>query len=217
MNLHFRGEYTMKFIKWKSIIITCIICLLPVLLGIALWDDLPDTMAIHFNINNEPDNFASKSFVVFGIPVLMIALQIICCFTNDINSHKHDGQKKFEKATKWIIPIMTVVLQVITYGYSLGWNIDIRKSAALIIGVVFLILGIYLPKLDYVKNYNIDAEKARKLNRLMGYETIVMGFLSLVSMFLPPIATVIWLFLLIPYTLIGIIYGIRYTSNKCRS
>ena len=59
----------MKFIKWKSLIITTIVSLSPVILGIALWNLLPDSMAIHFNVYNEPDNFASKGFVVFGLPL----------------------------------------------------------------------------------------------------------------------------------------------------
>ena len=54
----------MKIFKWKSFIITSIVCLLPILLGISLWTKLPDTMAIHFNIYGDPDNFASKGFVV---------------------------------------------------------------------------------------------------------------------------------------------------------
>ena len=79
----------MKFIKWKTLIITCFVCLLPILLGVALWDKLPDLMAIHFNINNEADNFASKGFVVFGLPVIMAALQAFCCIVSDVNACKH--------------------------------------------------------------------------------------------------------------------------------
>ena len=48
----------MKFIKWKILVITSVVCLLPIIMGIAVWDKLPDTMAIHFNINNVADNFA---------------------------------------------------------------------------------------------------------------------------------------------------------------
>lgn len=199
----------MKFIKWKSLIISCIICLLPIFLGIALWNDLPDAMAIHFNIYNEPDNFASKEFAVFGLPVLMALLQSISCFINDLNAHKHGLRIKFEKATKWIIPVMTVLLQIITLGYSLGWNIDVRKVVILIVGGVFLVIGNYLPKFDHVKNYNIDTQKVRKINRFLGFATVIMGVLMLVTMFLPPIATIIWIVLLIPYTIIGIIYGIK--------
>ena len=204
----------MKYIKWKSLIITCFVCLLPILLGMALWNNLPETMAIHFNINNEPDNFAPKGFVVFGLPFLMVVLQMFCCFINDINSHKHGERKKFERTTKWIIPIMAIVLQTITLGYGLGWNIDIRKVTALIVGVIFLLIGNYLPKFDYINNYNVDTEKAKKINRFIGFETVVLGILFIISLFLPPIFTIISLFLLIPYSIISIIYGIKVGRNK---
>ena len=54
----------MKAIKWKQIVITSLICLCPIVFGLILWDKLPESMAIHFNINNEADNFASKEFTV---------------------------------------------------------------------------------------------------------------------------------------------------------
>lgn len=199
----------MKFINLKSLITTCIVCLSPILLGLALWDTLPETMAIHFNMYNEPDNFASKGFTVFGMPILMVLLQIFCCIVNDINAYKHGERKKFTTATKWIIPVMTIILQLVTFLYNLGWNIDIRKVASLIVGIVFLVIGNYLPKFDYIKNHDVETDKARKINRFIGYESVVMGILVLISIFLPPISTIIWLLLLIPYTIISMIYGIK--------
>ncbi|MBQ7792871.1 MAG: DUF1648 domain-containing protein [Clostridia bacterium] len=198
----------MKFMKWNILLITCFVCLLPILLGLSLWNSLPDTMAIHFNMYNEPDNFASKGFVVFGLPCLMVLLQMFCCFVNDINAHKHGERKKFELATKWIIPVMSVVLQTITLGYGLGWQLDIRKVAALLVGGILLLVGNYLPKFDYIKNYDVSTEKARKINRFLGFETVVMGILFVLSIFLPPIVTVACVFLLIPYAIVGTIYGI---------
>ncbi len=198
----------MKFIKCKSLIITCIVCLLPVLLGLGLWNDLPDTMAIHFNIYNEPDNFAYKAFVVFGLPALMMLLQIFCCFIYDINAYKHGERKKFERVIKWIIPCMSIILQTVTLGYALGWNIDVRKAATLIVGIVLLVIGNYMPKLDYVKNMDIDTSKARKINRFIGYMSVVMGVLFLISIFLPPVTTVACIVLLIPYGIIATVYGI---------
>ena len=199
----------MKFIKWKVLIATSLVCLLPILLGVALWNELPETMAIHFDINNNPDNFANRGFVVFGIPCLMVLLQFFCCFVNDINALKHGERKKIETVTKWIIPVMTVVLQVVTLGYSLGWDMDIRRVAAVLVGLVLIVIGNYLPKFDYIKNYDIDTQKARKINRFIGFETVVMGTLFIVSIFLPPVATVSCIVLLVPYAVIGVIYGIK--------
>jgi len=199
----------MKFFKWKIFLITSVVCLLPILLGIALWDALPNTIAIHFDIYNNPDNFASKEFTVFGLPLLMVLLQAFCCFINDINAYKNGERIKFSRVTKWIIPAMSVVLQIVTLGYSLGWNIDIRKVAVLIVGLLLIVIGNYLPKFDYIKNYNLDTEKARKINRFIGFETVIMGALFLISIFLPPISSVICLLLLIPYAILGAIYGIK--------
>lgn len=199
----------MKYIKWKTLFITCIVCLLPIFLGLALWEALPDSMAIHFNFNNEPDNFASKGFTVFGLPAMMAVLQIICCVINDINAHKHGERKKFELATKWLIPIMAIILQAITFGYNLGLNIDIRKTVALIVGIIFLVIGNYLPKFNYIKNYDMASEKAKKINRFIGFETVIMGILMLITICLPPISTVVWLFLMIPYAVISVVYGIK--------
>ena len=204
----------MKLFKWKFFFVTSAVCLLPILFGIFVWDKLPDTMAIHFDVYGNPDNFASKGFVVFALPVLMVLLQGFCCFVNDINAKKYGERKKFEKVTKWIIPCMTVILQVITIGYSLGWNMDIRKVVAFIVGVIFLVIGNYLPKFDYIKNYDLDAEKARKINRFIGYETVLMGIIFIVSIFLPPVSTIICLGLLIPYAVVGIVYGIKVGKNK---
>ena len=198
----------MKFFKWKVFVITSIVCLLPILLGVLIWDKLPNVMAIHFNIYGVADNFAPKRFVVYGLPLLMVLLQGFCCFVNDINAFKHGDRKKFEKVTKWIIPCLTVVLQVLTLGYGLGWTLDIRKIVAFIVGVIFLVTGNYLPKFDYIKNYDLNTEKARKINRFIGYETVIMGILFFISILLPPIFTLVCIWLLIPYAIIGAVYGI---------
>ena len=204
----------MKQIKWKSMVITCGICLLSILLGVALWERLPDTMAIHFNIHNEPDNFAPKGVVVFGLPVLMALMQALCCFVTDLNSIRYGASRKLERVAKGIIPVVSILLHMATLGYALGWDIDIRRVAGLIVGVMFLAMGNYLPKLDYIKHYKLDTEKARKINRFVGFEMVIMGLLFLVSLLLPPVATVICLCLLIPCTLLSVGYAIKVVREK---
>ncbi len=196
-----------KIIKWRILIITSAVCILPIILGIALRDRLPCSIAIHFDLNNNPDNFVSKGFSVFGLPLLMVLLQIVCCVINDVNAKKFGERKKFETATKWIIPCMTLLLQGVTFMYALNIPVDIRKSAITIVGGVFLVIGNYMPKLDYIKNHSINKEKSRKINRFIGFESVIMGILALITVFLPPIASLIWLFMLIPYTALSVIYS----------
>lgn len=203
----------MKNIKWKTLITTSAVCLIPILLGIALWDALPDKIAIHFNFKGEPDNYASKAFAVFGIPLLMVLFQVICCVASDVGAKKQSDNNKFELITKWIIPCITVALYVITLGFSLGWNIDMRKAVGLICGIILIVVGNYMPKFDRVKNMRLDKEKAKKVNRFTGYLTVIMGILSVITMFLPAISLIIWLFMWIPFTLVTVIYVVN-TARK---
>ena len=46
----------------KKLLITTCLCLCPMIIGIIMLPKLPDQIAIHFNIHNEPDGFASKEF-----------------------------------------------------------------------------------------------------------------------------------------------------------
>ncbi len=195
-------------IKWKILIVTCIVAFLPVIFGAVLWDRLPDTIAIHFDMNNNPDNFTSKGFAVFGLPIMMVLLQIVCCLINDINAKKYGDRKKLEYATKWIIPCMSVVLQGVTLAYALGAELDIRAWAMVISGLIMILVGNYLPKYDYIKNYDIEKSKAKKINRKIGFMSVIMGILAIVTVFLPPVFSVVWLFLLIPCALISVVYTI---------
>lgn len=204
----------MKNIKWKILIITCIVCLLSILPGVLLQENLPADMAIHFDISGEPDNFAPKGFVVYGLPCLMMLLQFFCCVVSDINALKYGSVPKLEMVTKWILPVIAVTLQIVTLLFNLGWGVDIRKVVFLIIGFVFLTVGFYMHKVNYVKNLKVDAETARKINRFFGIEMKVIGSLALITVFLPPVSAIVWLLALIPVIITGVVYSIKIKWEK---
>lgn len=73
----------------RTLILSVIICLLPMVLGIAFYNRLPEQMPIHFTINDVPDNYAQKNFALFGIPVIMAIVQAICIIsTTKVNKLK---------------------------------------------------------------------------------------------------------------------------------
>ena len=62
----------------KTLIASSLALLIPVIVGLLLWDKLPDPMPSHWNIHGEVDSWSSKAFMVFGIPALMLVLQWGC-------------------------------------------------------------------------------------------------------------------------------------------
>ena len=176
----------MKKINWRFIIFTCLICLMPICLGLFFYEELPETMAVHFNIENEADNFASKNFTLFGIPLIMVALQIFCCIISDINENRKGNPPKLVKIAKWIIPFLTVIIYVLTLLVGLGKTVDIGKIISIVLGFMFLIMGNYMPKMSYDDaKGNINpmpkTEKSfKKMMRYFGY-TFVIGGIAIIG------------------------------------
>lgn len=72
----------------KMILLTSIATLLPILIGLLLWKQLPDSVATHWSTGNEPDGYSSKAFAVFGLPVIMLILHLVCVIARQIASTK---------------------------------------------------------------------------------------------------------------------------------
>ena len=63
--------------KYKTtLILTTLISLFPMVIGLLLWNRMPDTIATHFGTNNVPNGWSSKTMAVIGIPLFLAALQI---------------------------------------------------------------------------------------------------------------------------------------------
>jgi len=171
----------------RTLILSVLVCLLPIILGIALYNKLPERMPIHFTINNEPDNYAPKNFALFGIPAIMAVVQAICVIcTSQVNKLKNVEKPKIVKIMEWFIPIITVSIYIIMIEVPLGSTVYVGKSICLILGILFMIIGNYLPKMSYEVGKIIfhptpkDEKTFRKMSKIMGYGFIGVGIFLLI-------------------------------------
>ena len=204
----------MKKINVKSLVITSIVCLLPIILGLMFYNELPESIAIHWGINNNPNGYFSKPAFVFGMPIMMVALQIFCCVCSDLSDKNPEANKKAVTVYKWIIPILAIILYIVTIMYALGNNLDIRKIVMVVLGIIFIISGNYMPKVrgDYYMNLkafwvkNKDEKLVNKAAKLSGYGLIIGGILCILSILFKPVASIIVIGVIILYTLFIYLY-----------
>ncbi|MDD3404606.1 MAG: DUF1648 domain-containing protein [Hespellia sp.] len=206
----------MKNLDKKTLVLTCIITLLPILLGLGFYSELPARIAIHWGLNNEPNGWAGKNFFVFGIPVLMVLLQILCLLGTSRKRNPEEPLPKMMKVIVWFLPVLTMVLYIVTMAVALGNAIDIRKVVCLLLGVLFIVTGNYIPKISYNNRnmINIPAQPEnesvwRVFSRMMGITFMVEGALVLVSMFFPPMVTVLAIALLV-----GLLIGLSFYGSS---
>ena len=130
----------------KTLIITSILTLLPIVAGLYLWDMLPEQVPSHWDVNGEIDGWSSKPFFVFGLPCIMLALQWLCVLGTAADPKKANHSGKVLHLVLWIIPVLSIVLSAMTYMITLGHSVRVEVIMPLIIGLVFTIIGNYLPK-----------------------------------------------------------------------
>ena len=183
----------MKKIDWKLLLLTCAVCLLPILLGLSFYRELPEQIAIHFDFHGNPDNFFPKPLFVFGMPVFMMLTQVVCCLASDLADRYKDANRKALRALKWLIPSLSCIMYVITVCFALGYNVDIRRWVMVILGLMFIILGNYTPKVKsmtrYPKRFAQSEHAKLMLARSLGYVMVAGGFLCLLSIAFSPIVS----------------------------
>lgn len=179
----------MKISK-RTLVITSLVTLVPMLVGICLWEQLPDVMATHFGMNNEPNGWTSKGFTVFGIPSVLAVLQLVCAHATGKDPRKTFQSNTLMNIVLWIIPVISVVMMGATYMYNMEMAIDIGTVCLSILGVLFMILGNYLPKCR--RNYFVgirlpwtltDDANWNYTHRIGGFAFVIMGLVFVVNAF----------------------------------
>ena len=170
----------------KTLIITSIVTILPVLIGIICWNRLPDVMATHFGMNNEANGFSSKAFAVFGLPLILLAVLWVGAFVTAHDPKRQNISPKMFSLMLWIAPAISLVAAATVYPVNLGYELDIAFFGELLLGLMFTIIGNYLPKAR--QNYTIgiklpwtlaNEENWNRTHRLAGYLWMICGILMI--------------------------------------
>ena len=146
----------------KTLIVTSILIVLPVLAGIILWDRLPEQMPTHWNAAGDIDGWTNKPFTVFGLPLILLAGQWLCVLGTLADPKKENHPTKILHLVLWIIPVLSLVLGTITYATALGKTVRVEVIMPILIGLILAVIGNYMPKCK--QNYIIGIKIPWTLN-----------------------------------------------------
>ena len=185
----------------KILIITSVVILLPIVAGIALWNQLPDALPIHWNAAGEADGWGSKTLVIFGAPALFLVLQWFAIFITQADPKRENQSKKVRALSFWIIPVLSLALPFVIYATALGMELLMGMVVPVLLGVFFVIIGNYLPKCKQSYTVGIklpwtlhSEENWNKTHRMAGWLWVAGGILMVVCGFL----NLLWISLIPP-------------------
>lgn len=146
MDLRPERRMTMFKENKKTLFITCAVILLPIIAGLLLWDRLPDRIPTHWGMGGEVDGWSGKGFAVFAMPALMLGIQLLCFFVTASDPKRGNIRRKYLSMVLWIIPVLSVMTSCISYAVALGAQIRVEQVIPGFIGLMFVIIGNYMPK-----------------------------------------------------------------------
>ena len=130
----------------RTLILTSLLTLLPIPLGLLLWNRFPETMAIHWGITGEADGYASPGFAVLGLPLIMLAVQWLCIFFTARDKGNQGRNQKMLRLVLWIIPIISNLSLLGLYAFALDVDFSPVAWTMVPMGLLFAIIGNYMPK-----------------------------------------------------------------------
>lgn len=197
-----------------------IVCIIPFIISIIFYKSLPEVVATHWDLNGNPNGYFPRFIAAFAVPTLILIGHIFVQFIL-----KNKKEEKYAPAMEiisiWLAPLLSLVVQSVIILNAIGTNIRWEMSVYIIVGLIFVFIGNYLPK---SKPNNIAGIKFPwimkseknwvRTNRFTGYVWIVDGLLIIIA----GLFKLEWVFFSAFIVLIGapVIYSIIISKGMSR-
>lgn len=114
------------------------------LAGLLLWNQLPDQIASHWNIQDQVDGYLPKFWGVFMLPLIALGIFVLFLVVPAIDPLKVNIAQFREVFNLFIVLIVGFMLYL--YGLTLAWSLGydtFKMSNALLpaIGLLFIFIG----------------------------------------------------------------------------
>jgi uncharacterized membrane protein len=117
--------------------------------GLLLWNQLPEQMASHWNVNDQVDGYMPKFWGVFMVPLITLGMFVLFLVIPSIDPLKANIAQFREVFNLFIVLIVAFMLYIhaLTLAWSLGYT-GFKMSTSMLpaMGLLFIFIGFMLRK-----------------------------------------------------------------------
>ena len=157
------------------------------------WPNLPDTMAVHWGMEGV-NGYASKFNAMLLLLGIMIFTYVLLTITPKIDPKKknYDKFSKGYMIINYSVVVLLFLVNMLVIGVGLGYDIPMNSTPLILVGLLFIVIGNYLPQCK--PNYFVgiktpwtlsNEEVWRKTHRFSGKVFVVLGIIMILSVFVP--------------------------------
>ncbi len=185
----------MKKMLTKTDIFAAVLTLCAVIPGFVVYNKLPEKVATHFNMSNEPDSYMPKLAAIVVLPVVLAVMEIVCCLITSTDK-RTENSRKANTMVRFIIPVLAFVMEGIIILYALEKLTNIGAITGLLISAFLIVIGNYMPKTRQNRFLGIKTPRTLsderiwdKTHRFAGFVWTIGGIVllpvSLLGLYIP--------------------------------
>ena len=137
-----------------------IVILTPVIVGLVFYKQLPNQIAIHYNVEEQANGFMNRNLAIVALPFLALIMYNLC-----FSFFKQITIPFLKEFMLWLVPISAVLIQGL------------------------ILIGNYLPKSIGLTTKNHD-QSSKSVVRKLGYLMIGISLALLISLCFDPYTTI---------------------------
>lgn len=206
----------------KTLIASSLVTLLPILVGLLLWDKFPEQITTHFGLTGKPDGWSSVPFAVFFTPLILLAVHWLCILFTALDKGNQNRNHKMFRIVLWIVPIVSNFVSYLMYALALGMDFNITNITLAAMGILFAIIGNYMPKTRMNSTMGIKVpwtytseENWNATHRFAGKVWVIGGLLMAFAGFLPDSAAITaMLIAILVLTIVPVVYSWRFWKKQ---
>ena len=194
----------------KTLIITSLLILLPIPMGLLLWDRFPAELA------------ASQFMTVWMPPLSILAGHWLCILFTALDPGHKGRNKKSLTLVLWLMPVISWFCSGLMYALYMGIEIPTSAWCLALMGIMFTAIGNYLPKtkMNYTVGIKVSwayssEENWNATHRFAGKVWVIGGILMLLGIFLPEGIAIALMFLDIALLcILPVVYSWQYWKKQ---
>ena len=132
--------------RWFGLVIAA----LAVAVSIWAYPQLPPTVATHWSLRGQADGFSSRTMAVAIIPLVVLVMTGLFNVLPRLDPRRENYTKFI--GTYWLIANAVIVFMLIAHGMiiatGLGYVVKIDRLMPIGVGVLFIVLGNYLTRVE---------------------------------------------------------------------
>jgi len=193
--------------KKKLLLELTTIAFIIIMFGTALYvyPKLPDKIPTHWGASGQPNGYSGKNGI-FIIPIMYLIISILLFVLPLMEVFRENMLKIYNNyyAFKIIFGVFFTVLFIATILPNFGYNINVSSIVIWMISLMFIGLGVILPKLKRNFMFGIRTgwtmssdEVWDKTHKLGGILFILLGVITILLLFVLPLQTLFFTFIIL--------------------